>query len=62
MALSDRQMEGVICLFAKAFVNAANDGERKKILIDFEDTFGKNIKEWKTLCREKLKQYLIMGK
>lgn len=53
MALSNRQMKGVINLFAKAFVSAANEKERKKLLIDFEDTFG-NIEGWKSLCREKI--------
>ncbi len=56
MALNSRQVEGVIKLFSKAFISAANDNERKKILIDFEDTFGENIKDWKVLCKENIEK------
>ena len=31
-----------------------DDIERKKIMIHFEDIFGKNIKDWQMLCREKI--------
>lgn len=52
MALTHRQVEGVISLFATSFINCNNEGERKKMIVNFEDTFGKSIAEWQTKCRE----------
>lgn len=57
MALTKSQTNGVINLFAKTFVNSNNAKERKKLFIDFEDVFGKEIVEWKSLCREKIREY-----
>ncbi len=56
MALTQRQMEGVMSLFVKAFINASNERERKKTVIDFEDTFGRSISDWKRICREQIEQ------
>lgn len=56
MALTKKQVEGVINLFAATFVNCSNMLERKKILIQFEDAFGKSICDWKSICREKIEQ------
>ena len=56
MALTKKQVEGVTNLFVSTFVNSNNELERKKILIQFEDVFGKSICEWKSICREKIEQ------
>ena len=52
MALTHRQVEGVISLFTTSFINCSNEDERKKMIVNFEDTFGKSIAEWQTKCRE----------
>lgn len=57
MALTDRQTKSVIRLFSKAFVSAADDRERKKILLDFEDTFGRNILGWEQICKEQIEVF-----
>lgn len=56
MALTKKQIEGIEDLFVTSFVNSENELDRKKILIQFEDTFGKSIGEWKGVCREKIEQ------
>lgn len=57
MALTEKQTEGIVNLFVTAFVNSTDELDRKKILIEFEDAFGKSISGWKSICREKLRQY-----
>ena len=54
MALTKKQVEGVTDLFVINFVNSNDELDRKKILIQFEDAFGKSICEWKNICREKI--------
>lgn len=54
MALTKKQVEGVTDLFVTNFVNSNDELDRKKILIQFEDAFGKSICEWKSICREKI--------
>ncbi len=56
MALTPKQVEGVTNMFVASFVNDSNELERKKILIEFEDVFGKSISDWKSICREKIQQ------
>lgn len=41
MALTKKQVEGVTDLFVTNFVNGNDELDRKKILIQFEDAFGK---------------------
>ncbi len=54
MALTARQTEAVITLFARAFMASVDETECKKVLIEFEDDFGRSIPKWKELCRNKL--------
>ncbi len=56
MALTKKQIEGVTNLFVASFINSSNELDRKKVLIEFEDAFGKSICEWKSICREKIEQ------
>lgn len=56
MALTNKQVDGVCSMFARAFVYAKGEAERKKILIDFEDTFSKGIGDWKKMCSEKIRR------
>ena len=56
MALTKKQVEGVTSLFVTNFVNSNDELDRKKVLIQFEDAFGKSICEWKSICREKIEQ------
>lgn len=56
MALTPKQVEGITDMFVASFVNDSNELERKKILIEFEDVFGKSISDWKSICREKIQQ------
>lgn len=57
MALTKKQIEGVINLFVASFINSSSGLDRKKTLIEFEDAFGKSICEWKGICREKIEKY-----
>ena len=54
MALTARQTEAVISLFANSFIYSKDETEKKKLLIDFEDDFGKSIPNWKELCRDRI--------
>ena len=57
MALTKNQAEGVLDLLIKSFINNDSQQERKKLLIEFEDIFGKSIPDWKTICRNRLIQH-----
>lgn len=54
MALTNKQVEGVINLFVTCFINSCSDEERKRIFVEFEDAFGKSVGDWQSICREKL--------
>ena len=62
MALTNKQVHGVCNMFANAFVNAKNEEERKKILIDFEDAFGRSIVNWKAICGEQVRKLTSVEK
>ena len=49
MALTKKQVEGVTNLFVSSFVNSNDELDRKNVLIQFEDVFGKSICEWKSI-------------
>ncbi len=57
MAMTDRQIDGVVKLFARSFLNETRVEERKKLYVQFQDAFGKSIGEWEPNAIEKLKQY-----
>lgn len=57
MALTNKQIEGVLNLFVTSFSNETEETERKKLYFGFEDAFGKGIPDWQELCRK-----LLQGK
>lgn len=59
MALTQKQISGVIKLFVKTFVNSKSEEERKLLCVNFEDTFGNGILDWKEKCKEQLMEYKI---
>ncbi len=54
MALIKTQIEAILNLFVSSFVNGCNEKERKALVIQFGDAFGKSISDWKNMCREKI--------
>ena len=54
MALTQNQIKGVVGLFVKSFIYAENEAERKKLYVEFEDTFGRGIKEWEETIRSQI--------
>lgn len=54
MALTAKQADAIIKLFAKTFVNSTCEKERKVTLRSFEDAFGKSIMNWQMKCREEI--------
>lgn len=56
MALTKAQADSVIRLFILSFASENDNQKRKKLFIEFEDIFGKGIKNWQVICREKLEQ------
>lgn len=57
MALTQKQIDGVIKLFVRTFVDCKSEEERKILCINFEDTFGNGILDWKEKCKELLVEY-----
>lgn len=57
MALTQKQIAGVVNLFVRALINSEDKEEQKLLCINFEDTFGKSIEDWKEKCKEKLVEY-----
>lgn len=54
MALTTMQECAVIEFFITAFIKCESKVERNKLVLRFEDEFGKSIVEWKTKAREAL--------
>lgn len=54
MALTQNQIKGVVSLFVKSFIYAENEAERKTLYVEFEDTFGRGIKEWEETIRSQI--------
>ena len=54
MALTQKQIEGVVNLFVRIFMDCKDKEEQKLLCINFEDTFGKGIGDWKEKCKEQL--------
>ena len=50
--MTNKQIEGVIKLFALNFVRCESAEERKNIFVQFEDTFSKEIVDWEIKCKE----------
>ena len=57
MALTQKQIDEVIKLFVRTFVDCKSEEERKLLCINFEDTFGNGILDWKDKCKEQLVEY-----
>ena len=56
MALTKLEASGMMRLTAWAFARVQNREERKKIFIEFEDIFGREIKDWEAGIAEILKE------
>lgn len=56
MSLTKRQANAAMLLFVNSFVKCNSAIERKKIFLDFEDSFGTGIRDWQVICKEKLEQ------
>lgn len=54
MAMTEKQIEGVLSLFVTCFVNESDEVKRKKIYLQFNDNFGGSIGDWTTLAIEKI--------
>lgn len=56
MSLTKSQTDSVMKLFVLSFAAENDVQERKKLFLEFEDTFGKGIKDWQMQCENKLEQ------
>ena len=50
MALTNRQAESVIRLFAKTYVNCNDAKECRIIVVNFKDAFSNSIADWQSKC------------
>lgn len=51
MALTSKQIDSVIKIFTSAFIRSESYDERKKLVIEFEDTLGKSMEGWMKLWK-----------
>ena len=57
MALTKLQAEAVVKLFALSFAHNDSEKIRKEIFLEFEDTFGRGIADWHSICKEIIEQH-----
>ncbi len=57
MAMTEKQIEGVISLFALYYANEMDAEKRKGAYVQFEDNFGKSIGNWTARASEKIEKH-----